>query len=109
MQFEVPQFSDVQNKVIGPFTLRQFLYLAAAGTIAYIFYRTLTGFLFITLSIPIVGLGAAMAFLKINGLPFEQLLLRVFKFTFRPKFYTWQKENPANKKVKYDASEEDEE
>ena len=42
MQFQVPQFIDVENKIIGPLSLRQFLYLAGAGLISFMlfFYHT---------------------------------------------------------------------
>jgi len=33
MQFNVPQFIETEDKLIGPFTLKQFLYLAAGGAL----------------------------------------------------------------------------
>ena len=31
MQFQVPQFIETEDKVVGPLTLRQFMYIAGAG------------------------------------------------------------------------------
>jgi hypothetical protein len=108
MQYEVPQFSEVQTKVVGPLTLRQFFYIGGAGTLAYLCYKMLSWVLAVSLGLPIIGLGFAFAYLKVQGMTFEQLILKASKFLFRPKFYTWSKEIPKQKGVKYDASEEEE-
>lgn len=37
MQFKIPQFLDIEDKIFGPFTFKQFSYLLASIAFAYIF------------------------------------------------------------------------
>jgi hypothetical protein len=39
MQFRIPQFIDIEDKVFGPFTFKQFGYLLGAIAFAYIFWK----------------------------------------------------------------------
>ena len=91
MQFQVPQFTDIEDKVIGPFTLKQFLYLAGAGGVLFILFKSVKLFLFILLSIPIGGLAIALAFVKVNNRPFISLIKHFFGFLGKPDFYVWRK------------------
>ena len=43
MQFAVPQFTDVEDKLIGPLTLKQFLMMLATGGVL-LFFWSLFGF-----------------------------------------------------------------
>ncbi len=108
MRYEVPQFSEVQTKVIGPFTLKQFFYLAGGGLIFYLLFKLTNLFLTFTIGLAAALLGVAFAFVKINGETLETLLLKFINFAFKPKFYTWQKELPKDKKVRYENDEEEE-
>jgi len=38
MQYQVPQFIEVEDRIIGPLTLKQFLYLAFAGAILFVLW-----------------------------------------------------------------------
>lgn len=77
MQYSVPQFVDVEDKVIGPLTVKQFLYILSAAMVIFLLWALL-GFRIsaplIILSIPILAIFAALAFLKINGRPFHFFL-----------------------------------
>ena len=92
MQFNVPQFLDIEDKVIGPLTLKQFGYLAGAGGVIFMIYTVVPNFaLFILLSIPVFLLGVALAFVKINGRPFINLVVSFVTYMFKPKLYIWRK------------------
>jgi hypothetical protein len=91
MQFAVPQFTDVEDKLIGPLTLKQFLILLAAGGIILMFYSLLKlSIFFFFFSAPVLLLGLTLAFGKFNGRPmlgyfpvfiqyFSKPQVRVFK------------------------------
>ncbi len=100
-RYEVPQFSEIQTKIVGPFTLKQFLYLGFGGGIFYLFIKTLNFFLALLFGVPIAALALALAFVKINGQPFSKFLADAFKFISRPKFYIWKKELPKIKQITY--------
>ena len=90
--YQVPQFIDIEAKIIGPLTLKQFLYLAMGGVILFFAYFFVKFWLFAMLAIIIGGISLAFAFLKIHGRPFSFFVINFFKFVFRPKIYLWQKE-----------------
>ncbi|MEK7635895.1 MAG: PrgI family protein [Patescibacteria group bacterium] len=94
MQFQVPQFIDIENKIVGPLSLRQFLYVAAAGGLSFLlfFLDIFKLWSWVMLSAVLVGLGAALAFGKYNGQPFPKIALRAFSFFVRPRLYLWRRE-----------------
>ncbi len=92
MQFKVPQFIDIEDKIVGPLTLKQFLYLlAGVGFLAVLwFYLKLT--LFIIIAIPVAILVLGLAFYKVNGRPLVYLLGSLTKYLTKPKLYLWRKD-----------------
>ena len=74
MQFKVPQFIDIEDKIIGPLTLKQFIYLLGGlGVIAISWFYFKLG-VFIIISIPILVLSLGLAFFKVNGRPLVSIL-----------------------------------
>lgn len=101
MQFQVPQFIDIEDKIIGPFTLKQFLYIAAGGALLFILFKILKFFAFLLVAIPISSLVIALAFIKVHNQPFISVLKNVFGFLKKPDFYIWKKpeaKSPAEEK-----------
>lgn len=92
MQFQVPQFIDVEDKIIGPLTLKQFLYLAGAGGIGFMLFFILQTWLWIIVMAIIGLLAFAAGFIKINGRPMPIILLAALKYAWQPKLYLWQRE-----------------
>nr|HPI66783.1 PrgI family protein [Candidatus Paceibacterota bacterium] len=70
MQFRVPQFIDIEDKLFGPLTFKQFIYLAGGAGLVFVIYKTIPLVFAIFLMIPVAGLAAALAFYKPNGKPF---------------------------------------
>jgi hypothetical protein len=104
MRFQVPQFIDVEDKIFGPLTLRQFIYLAGGGGIVVVLFKLLPGFLAFLISVPIVALAVALAFYKINNKPFINVVEAFTKYFVGEKLYIWKKEE---KKVIKKVGEED--
>ena len=93
MQFNVPQFIEVEDKIIGPFTLKQFLFLLGGGAALFIvWFLILNLFIFIIIAVPILILTLALAFYKVDGRPFLIYLLSVIGFLSKPRLYLWKKE-----------------
>lgn len=94
MQFPVPQFTDVEDKIIGPLTLKQFGIIFAAGVVVFLGYSASAK------SIPVmivlllvVGLPAmAMAFIKYNGRPIYNTFGQIFRFVTAEKILKFHKE-----------------
>lgn len=87
----VPQFIDVEDKILGPITVRQFIIILVGGGIDFVAYK-LSDFTLFLLQFVIVSLiSFIVAFIKINGRPIHYFLLNVFQTVKRPKRRVWQK------------------
>ena len=96
MQFQVPQFIEVEDKIFGPLTFKQFVYIAGAAGIGYMLWRTLPIFLAVPFIAVFVGGGAALAFFKYNGQPFILALEHGFYYFIHTKLYLWSSEASAS-------------
>lgn len=90
-QFTVPQFIDVEDKILGPITIRQFLILLAGGIIAFIAYRYGDLALFALVLAVVGGLSLLFAFVKVNGQTFHYFILNLFQTTRKPGLRIWRK------------------
>ncbi len=90
-QFVVPQFIDVEDKIFGPVTTRQFLILLTAGILIFIAFRLADFTLFIILFVLIGGFSLILAFYKPNGQVFHYFLLNVFQTVKKPPMRIWNK------------------
>lgn len=92
MRFQTPQFIEIEDKIFGPLTLKQFIYLAGSGGTVFALYKLLPLFISVFFIIPIAGLGLALAFYTINNKPFIFTLEAAFGYLFSSKLYLWKKE-----------------
>ncbi len=91
MQFNVPQFLEIEDKIIGPLTLKQFGYLAAGGAVLFIIYNYFNFMVFLAIAAPLGAFCLALAFVKINGRPFIYTLTAYIHYIFKPKLFIWKK------------------
>lgn len=92
MRFQVPQFIEIEDKIFGPLTLKQFIYLAGGGGISFVIYTIMPYFfLAVFFIIPVMLFSVALAFYKVNGKPFIFILESAVKYTLSNKLYLWQK------------------
>lgn len=88
-QFTVPQFIDIESKIIGPITTRQFLILLGAAILIAASYKLFDFSLFVTVSVIILIFAATFAFAKINGRPFHFFVLNATQTLRRPRIRVW--------------------
>ena len=93
MRFQVPQFIEVEDKLFGPLTFKQFIYVAGAVGICVVLFTLLPTFIAILLSVPIAVFGAALAFYKVNDRPFVNVVEDFFHYSTAAKLYVWKKED----------------
>lgn len=89
--FSVPQFIDVEDKIVGPLTWKQLGWIVAMGAILLISFSIFDTALSIIIGIPTVLFFAAMAFYKPSGLPMATFIANATLFLFRPKVAVWQR------------------
>lgn len=92
MQFQVPQFIEVEDKIIGPLTLKQFFYLAGAAGFSFILYFMVQTWLWVILTAILAVLAFSFAFIKYNGRPLIFMFISAFKYAWQPKFYLWRRQ-----------------
>lgn len=90
-QYVVPQFIDVEDKIFGPVTTRQFIILLVAGLIIFIAFKLADTALFIFLLAVLGGFALILAFVKINGQPFHYFILNITQTLRRPSLRLWNK------------------
>jgi hypothetical protein len=87
--FVVPQFIDIESKILGPITTRQFLWVLGAGLVFFIALRTLPVSAFIVVAVIDVAVFGSFAFLKVNGQLFHNFLVSILAYGRRPRLYLW--------------------
>ncbi len=91
MQFNVPQFIEVEDKILGPLTFRQFFLVVIVGILlAVLWYFTQLWF-FMLVALPLVVLTVALVFVKINGRSFLSFLRSWIDYWRNPRVYIWRK------------------
>ncbi len=91
MMFNVPQFIDVEDKIAGPLTVKQLLWMVgmtAAVLVVVSMFPTTAAFI---ISVPIVVAFVLLAFYRPNGQPLISYVTHAFFFLFRPKVLVWKR------------------
>ncbi|MCI5051438.1 MAG: PrgI family protein [Candidatus Pacebacteria bacterium] len=94
MRFEVPQFINIPDKLFGPFTFKQALFLVGGGGMIYVIYRVAPFSITFLLGLPIAAFTGALVFYKPNGRPFIHMVESWILYTFSHKFYLWRQRDP---------------
>ena len=90
MRYQVPQFIEIEDKIFGPLTLKQFIYLAGGAGLCLIFFTLLPIYLTVLLAIPVLVFSLALAFYEVNGRPFIVALEHAFSYFVGHKLYLWK-------------------
>jgi hypothetical protein len=98
MQFKVPQFLEIEDKIFGPFTFREFVYLAGGAGICFVFYKLLGLFWGILPILGVAGFSLALVYYKPNNKPFLNMLEAGAKYLTQNKLYIWKKGGSTSKK-----------
>jgi len=92
MRYQVPQFIEVEDRIFGQLTLKQFLYVSGGAAIGFLLWTSLPNFLALLIGIPVVGFFIALAFYQSNGRPFVNTVESAIKYFFAVKLYIWKKQ-----------------
>ena len=105
MEYQVPQFIEVEDKIVGPLSLKQFIYLAGGAGFAVLTFFYLPFLLWVIFAAPVVALALALAFYKMNGKPFIEILEAAFSYYISGKLFLWRKEAKPEAKLNRPAVE----
>jgi len=93
MRFQVPQFIEMEDRIFGQLTLKQFIYLAGGGGLSFLVYTLLRSL--VLAFVPIIVIMAAvvmLSFYKFNNRPFINMVESAFKYYVGKKLFIWKKE-----------------
>ncbi|MCA9376085.1 MAG: PrgI family protein [Candidatus Doudnabacteria bacterium] len=92
MQYAIPQFVEIEDKVIGPLTVKQFAYLLGGGLFVAAMSAIVETGPLIAIAVLVGAIVVPLAFVKINGRPLPQTLAALLQFNLRPKKRLWAKD-----------------
>jgi len=101
MRFQLPQFIETETKIVGPFTLQQFLWVAGGVAFLFLLYTLIKGVLFFFFAIPIVVIFGALAFVKIDGVPLIVYATYSISYFSNPKKYIFKKDTDNQQLTDY--------
>ncbi len=102
----VPQYIDVEDKIVGIFSWKQLGWFFGAGGVLLLLWFVLEKAAFWIAFVPIILLATAFAFWRPQGVTLLSFIGYMFSFLVRPKLYTWQRAtHPPEKKPKEKAPE----
>lgn len=101
MHYNVPQFIDIEDRIVGPLTAKQLLWMFAMGGVLLILWATIDNKInFFMIGIPVSLAFVALAFYRPYGQPLSKFIVAAFLFTIKPKVYFWRREIALERKTK---------
>jgi hypothetical protein len=97
MRYEVPQFIDVEDKIFGPLTFRQFAYLTGGAGLCYLSYKLIPGIFAFLVIFPLAAFSVALAFIKVNEKPLIDMVQSALGYFLNEKLYLYHKETQQKK------------
>ncbi len=94
LQYKIPQNVGIEDKIVGPLSLRQLLILAAGCGISYLLFAVLNKIYelnvleYAVIALPALA-SAAAALIRINDMSFTRFLLTLMEFSIKPRRRMW--------------------
>jgi len=102
MNFTIPQFIEMESKIVGPLTFKQFVFVAVGVTISFLIYFTV-GRASMPLALALIavvgGVAGTLAFVKIDGIDIVKVIRHYAAFITAPRIFLWQGFNLPNQRV----------
>ena len=100
MIFNIPQFIDKEDKIVGPLTAKQLGWLFLGGMTLLVLWNTLNAGVFYLIAIPITGIAAAFAFYRPLNQSLSSFIFYTALFISRKKIYIWERLPEKNIPIK---------
>lgn len=94
-KYQVPQFIQTEVKIVGPFNLKQFLWIATGASLIFVLFMVTQGMFFFIGAVFMGSISLAFAFLKIDGLPLINYVAYMLSYTLNPKQYLYKNEQAS--------------
>lgn len=104
MRFEVPQFIEIEDKIFGPLTWRQFIWLGGGVGMGVVLFFTTSLIFFVIFGLPLALIAGALAFYPVNNRPFSFFLEAIYNYLLGKKLYLWQQKKEVVHKYDFTPS-----
>ncbi len=91
MQSSVPQYIDIEDKIVGPFTWKHIGWLLGMCAVLLVMYTAFDFQLFLIAGGPTALAFLAFAFYRPSGMPMVKFVFHGVFFLFRPKVSVWER------------------
>ena len=91
MQYKIPQNLEIEDKIVGPLTLKGLIIAGVGGGIAYFAYMKLDDDTWPFIAVPVVLLTLAIIFVRINNMSFIQWISALLILMLTPTKRVWIK------------------
>lgn len=94
LQYKIPQNVGIEDKIVGPFSLRQLIIIAIGAGVSYVLFVVTSRIYelnileYIFLALPAL-FSLALAMLKIHNVSFGKYILLMLEFAIKPKKRMW--------------------
>lgn len=106
MQFQVPQFIETEDKIIGPLTIKQFGYLLIGGALSFATFFFLNPLPWVIFTVVTMTAFSVFTFLTVNGRPLSTVTFMAISYYWKPKMYIWKKESAKQADLRAPAADE---
>lgn len=100
MLFNVPQFIDIEDRIVGPLTAKQLGWLSLGGVILFVLFNFLDNSAFIIACIIVGTIFGALAFYRPYNISLISFIGSSISFIFRPRIYVWKRDFESLKTTK---------
>lgn len=100
MLFNVPQFIDIEDRIVGPLTAKQLGWLALGGVVLLVLYNLLDTSAFAIACIIVGLIFGALAFYRPYNVSLISFIGSSVSFVFRPRVYIWKRNAESEAPVK---------
>ena len=91
MLSNVPQFIDIEDKIVGPLPAKQLGWLALGGVILLVLWSIMSIGAFIAAAVFVAILFVGLAFYRPYNQTLLSFILSSVGFLFKPKMYIWKR------------------
>jgi len=92
-QFSIPQFVEIEDKIFGPLTLKQFfIFLGGIGLVVLLYKLITTFVIFILFALPVGVATLILTFGQFNGRGMGFLLSALLGYFSEPRSFVFQKD-----------------
>ena len=101
-QYKVPQNVETEDKILGPLTIKQFIYVIIAVAWGFIMWRLFSAALPIAVLLiaPVSGVFLALGLIQREGQSFENYFVAMVRFLFVPRQLLWLKEPESHQVIR---------